>query len=138
MTSSVRGVKEVSKKLKDLTRDLEKQQMRSLKIEAERIMTDSKQNYVPVDKGTLRNTGIVNDPVKNGDEISISMGYGGQAAPYATSLHEYSSPSNPPTWNGEPLTFTKPGTGPKFLELPLMKAVDGMLERLASRIKFKD
>jgi hypothetical protein len=136
--STLKGVKELTKKLREVTRDLEKQQMKALKIEGERIMTDSKQNYVPVDKGTLRSSGIVSDPVKEGDTISISLGYGGAAAAYATALHEYPSDANPPTWNGQPLTFSKPGTGPKFLELPLMKAVDGMTERLAEHIKLKE
>lgn len=136
--STVKGGDKVKKGLTSLLRDLEKQQLQAIKVEAELIMTDSKQNYVPVDKGTLRQSGVVGDPVRNGDEISISMGYGGAAASYALSLHEHPSESSPPTWEGKALTFTKPGTGPKYLEQPLMKAVDGMAERLASRIKLKD
>lgn len=130
-----KGVQDLSRNLKSLTRDLEKQQMQALKIEAELIMTDSKGNYSPRDKGHLVGTGTVFDPVKKGDEISISMGYGG---PAALPLHEHPSEHSPPTWEGKALTFTKPGTGPKFLELPLMKAVDGMPERIAERIKLKD
>lgn len=136
--SSVKGNDKVKKGLTSLLRDLEKKQLQSIKVEAELIMTDSKANYVPVDKGTLRQSGTIGDPVRKGDEITISMGYGGAAAAYATALHEHPSESSPPTWEGKALTFTKPGTGPKYLEQPLMKAVDGMAERLASRIKLKD
>lgn len=135
--STVKGGDKVKKGLTGLIKDLEKRQMQALKIEAEKIMTDSKQNYVPVDKGTLRNSGVVGDPVKDGDTILISIGYGGAAAAYATALHEFPSESSPPTWEGKALTFTKPGTGPKYLERPLMKAVDGMTERLADRLKLK-
>ena len=133
-----KGKGEISKNLLSKVKKLEKQQMQALKIEAEKIMTDSKQNYVPVDKGSLRNSGVVGDPIKEGNEISIHIGYGGSAAPQATALHEHPSDSSPPTWEGKALTFTKPGTGPKYLEIPLMKAVDGMAERMSERIKLDE
>ena len=99
---TVKGGDKVKKGLTSTLKDLEKQQLQAIKVEAELIMTDSKQNYVPVDKGTLRQSGTVGDPVRNEDEITISMGYGGAAAAYATALHEHPSESSPPTWEGKP------------------------------------
>jgi hypothetical protein len=132
---TIKGFSELEKKCKSMIERLEKENMKGMKIEAEKIMTDSKKNYVPVDKGTLRQTGMVGDPVKSGDDITVTLGYGGAAAAYATALHEHPSDSSPPTWEGKELTFTKDGTGPKYLERPLMKAVDGLKERIAERVK---
>lgn len=112
--------------------------MQALKNEANRIMTDSKENYAPEDEGDLIAESKVGEPFKTNEGISIEMGYGGEkSSPYALALHEHPSKSSPPTWNGKKLEFTKAGTGPKYLELPTFKAVDGMVDRLAADIKIE-
>jgi glycine cleavage system pyridoxal-binding protein P len=56
---------------------------------AEAVMTLSKATYVPVVTGTLRSTGHVGDvAVTSAGVISIEMGYGGPAAPYASAVHD--------------------------------------------------
>ena len=69
--------------------------------EAEGIMTESKR-LVPVDEGTLRNSGFVKQPTmkKYGrgrlmqtEEIVVEMGYGGAASGYAVYLHEGTGPA---------------------------------------------
>jgi hypothetical protein len=58
----------------------------ALYASAEEIMTDSKNNYVPVDTGDLRRSGTVMEP--NYDptgKISVSLGYG---MPYAKVVHD--------------------------------------------------
>ena len=52
------------------------------------IMDDSKSNYVPVETGTLRSSGLVEPPVVEGGRVVVTLGYGGPAAPYALSVHE--------------------------------------------------
>jgi len=107
-------------------------------IEASLIMTNAKQNFVPVDLGTLRNSGTVDKPViANDGTISIKLYFGGAAAPYALAIHEHPSDYDPPSWKGKPiLNFRgKQGRGPKYLEYPLRQAEDGMAERLAARIR---
>lgn len=55
---------------------------------AEEVMRVSKTEYVPVDLGTLRQSGTVLPPVITGSEVSVTLGYGGPAAPYALAVHE--------------------------------------------------
>lgn len=132
----MKGLNEILKNLDKIQKDLEKKQMRALKNECNRIMTDSKENYAPEDRGDLISEGVVSEPIKGDNGIEISMSYGGpKSKDYAVPLHEHPSRSSPPTWNGKQLEFTKAGTGEKYLERPLMKAIDGMIERLAEDMK---
>ena len=79
--------------------------------EATKIMTDSKENFVPVDLGTLRESGTVLPPERSGSTVSVQMGYGGFAESYALIQHEN-------------LEFRHPnGGGPKYLERPFNAAV---------------
>lgn len=86
--------------------------------EAEAIMTDSKQNYVPVDTGALRASGFVELPAGN----SVTFGYGGPAAPYAVIVHE-------------DLTKHHPIGSAKYLELPIMARLAGMPSLLATKAR---
>lgn len=93
----------------------------ALYTEAELIMTDSKMNYVPVDTGVLRNSGTVQKPVITRTDVTVTLGYGGPAAPYAIRVHEY-----PPSF----------GQGKnKYLSRPLNKAERGMITRVANAMK---
>ena len=60
--------------------------------EAELIMARSKE-YVPVDQAILRTSGHVQKPVIRSDGASVTMGYGGAAAPYAVYVHEGIGPA---------------------------------------------
>lgn len=55
---------------------------------AEDVMTDSKENYVPVVTGTLHASGFVKQPEVGADGVSVTLGFGGAAAPYALAVHE--------------------------------------------------
>jgi hypothetical protein len=59
----------------------------ALYVEAEIEMTEAKQR-TPVDTGALRGSGYVNPPQYRGREITVEMGFGGPAAPYAVHVHE--------------------------------------------------
>lgn len=134
----MKGLQEILRNLDKIQKDLEKKQLRALKNEAKRIMTDSREHYAPEDRGDLIEEGTVSEPVRTSDGFEIAMSYGGpKSNDYAVALHEHPSRSSPPTWKGVALEFTKPGTGEKYLERPLMKAIDGMVERLAEDIKIE-
>lgn len=93
----------------------------ALYLEAELIMTDSKQNYVPVDTGVLRNSGTVTKPVITNKSVEVTLGYGGPAADYAVVVHEY-----PPNV----------GQGKnKYLSRPLNKAERGLVTRVADTMR---
>jgi hypothetical protein len=93
----------------------------------EEVMTESKL-VVPVLTGTLMNTGHVDPPVQSGASTSVILGYGGPAAPYALYVHEALEGATPPSPNwswtkavaaGKAIQWTRPGSGPKYLETPL-------------------
>ena len=88
--------------------------------EAEAIMTESK-TQCPVDVGTLRASGHVQDPVSSGGQVIVTLGYGGPAVPYAIVQHEA-------------MNFQHTVGNAKFLEDPMLAAVTGVEERLAKGI----
>lgn len=64
----------------------------NLRMIGEEIMTDVKASApghgVPVDKGTLRNTGRVEGPTGSKGAPKVSLSFGGPAAKYALVQHE--------------------------------------------------
>lgn len=135
MSFSIRGSKAMQKRLDKIAKQYPDEMERALRIEAELVMTDSKNNYVPVEYGTLRSSGTVHDVERKGKEISVSMSYGGAASAYALTVHEHPSSFDPPSWEaaGE-VNFKPRGRGPKYLEMPLREAVKGMAQRIAQRL----
>lgn len=119
--------------------------------EASNIIADSKENYVPVDTGNLKKSAHVKKPKWFGKTISIVFGYGGLAAQYAAAVHENPragktggrSPLKPKssgktsteiTYGRKYKTWAQTG-GWKYLEKPLKKALTGMADRIAGRMK---
>jgi hypothetical protein len=92
----------------------------ALRKEAEDIMREAKL-ITPVDTGTLRSSGHVKQD--HGHEIAVTLGFGGAAAPYAVFVHE------------NLMSRHKPPTRAKFLEMPLRKAMIGMVGRLARSMR---
>ena len=81
----------------------------------EKIMSASKK-IVPVLTGALMNTGQVTQPSEDGSGvIEVTAGYGDESVGYAVYVHEeLDAPS------GGPIHYTRPGSGPKYLERPAM------------------
>jgi len=104
---------------------------------AQRIMADSKENYVPVDLSTLKNSGQVSPPYYLGRQVTVELSYGGAAAAYALAVHEHPSKYSPPSWQGVQVTFSPSGTGPKYLERPLMAAVSTLPADLAKDLNLE-
>ena len=85
-----------------------------LYIIAERVMTDSKNNYVPVDTGDLKRSGTVLAPeFTDAGGISVKFGYGEE---YAKVVHD-----RPPSI----------GQGKvRYLEIPFLAAIPGAEKQL--------
>lgn len=101
---------------------------------AEAVMGESLE-LVPVDLGTLKNSHFVDRPVRSGSETSVTMGYGGEAAAYAEAVHEHPSSASPASWLRGAVHFQTPGTGPKFLERPVVAAERTFAEDVGTALK---
>ena len=55
--------------------------------EAELIMTTAKER-TPIKTGALRSSGHVKAPTRTRSQVSVRLGFGGTAAPYAIAVHE--------------------------------------------------
>ena len=80
---------------------------------------------VPVLTGALMSTGKVEPPDFQGDEVKVTLGYGDEAVGYALYVHEDMSNVN----------FTRPGSGPKYLENPLKERQDKLPGRITEAVK---
>jgi hypothetical protein len=86
-TATVSGLDKIQEALKQLGSQATKIVGAALYEGCELTMTDCK-IATPVLTGTLRNTGRVEQPVVNGKQVSVLMGFGGPAAPYAQRVHD--------------------------------------------------
>lgn len=93
---------------------------------ANTVLNESKK-IVPVDFGTLRDSGRVEAPKRTKTSIEVEITYGGAAAPYALYVHE------------DPNARHAAGKTYKYLEIPVMayqdKFVDSMLRRFATYLR---
>ena len=80
---------------------------RAMYSEANTVLNQSKK-IVPVDLGTLKNSGKVKKPTFKGSLIDVDITYGGAAADYAFIVHE------------DPNARHAPGKTYKYLEMPFM------------------
>lgn len=94
---------------------------RALYVEGQRIMTDSKANYVPVRDNPLRASGHVQPPVVSGTRSSVTLGFGGAASAYALVQHERTDYRH------------TVGTS-KYLETPVHNAARGLAARLGKNL----
>lgn len=124
---SLTGVEKVAKKVQDYGAKAGRHVAASLYYEAELMMTEAKR-LTPVDTGALRASGIVEQPVIGlggfGSDVSVRLGFGGPAAPYAVYVHE----------NLDPNVQHKVGQA-KFLETAVLNGVVGLAERIADSMR---
>ena len=110
-------------------------------VEAQLIMSESKRRCpVAPDGGTLRASGMVHEPVREGRNISVTLSYGGAAQDYAIAVHEHLSEHSPPSWvkaeeSGRGINWNADGTGPKFLEGPINEARPELAAHIAERVR---
>jgi hypothetical protein len=119
----------------------------ALMREAIGVMAESQQ-VVPELDGDLGESGeIIVEKIGSGGIIGVGgaltgiahrifLSYGRtKAQDYAQAVHEHPSYHSPPSWQGKVINWTKPGTGPKFLERPLRQRQRGMAGRISRLIR---
>lgn len=93
---------------------------RAMYVEGESIITDAK-NECPVRYGVLRASGHVQEPVIGDRIVTVKLGFGGPAAPYAVFVHENLEASH--------------AVGKaKFLEDPMNRHAATMLQRIGEEV----
>ena len=143
---TLRGVDSMRRRLLDIAREERERLSDATLDEAEHIVERSRNEFVPVRSGDLRDTiQVVKGELSqgrneigqftSGSAVEVKIVAGDESTPYALTVHEYSSEHDPPSWEGVDVQFSPAGRGVKFLERPLMEAIDGMAERVAEKIK---
>lgn len=95
------------------------------------LLTEAKR-ITPVDLGALRNSGLVGTPEVKGSVVTVEVGFGGPAAPYALAVHEIPPP--PQRSPGGRSARHKPPSAWKYLETPAKQRAAGMGQRLATEM----
>ena len=136
---TVQGTKGILDALKALGEQAMPALGQSLYEEAEAVMATSKEQYVPVDTGVLRNTGYVAAPEQLGPLVSVEVGFGGPAAPYALAVHENprAGKTGGVSPQGKPYKHWARVGEWKYLETPMKAATAGLLDRLEAKLKAK-
>lgn len=84
---------------------------------------DGARDQAPVDTTALRESGKVLEPVTTANSVSVTIGFGDSAIPYAHRQHEE-------------LEWRHPKHGKaKYLEDPINEASQGFMERIAARVR---
>lgn len=100
--------------------------------EAQGILAAS-QPLVPVDTGALRSSGYVTPPQREGDTVTVFVGYGGPAAKINPKTGE--STDGYAIYVHENLEAHHPVGSAKFLEIPFNEATRELDARLAEGIR---
>lgn len=126
---TINGLDALRQKLTDFRKSLPQAVGKAMYQFAEEVMGDSKGTYVPVDTGALMNTGHVDPPVISGTSVTVELGYGDESVGYALIVHEEMT-----TKSGNPINWTRPGSGPKYLETPFKAKQDLVPQRIVDTV----
>lgn len=132
ITFKVLGSAKVSQRLEKAGRGARAALLGTLFEEGEELMRISKEQYVPVDTGTLRASGFVR---KMKTSLGVEVGFGGSAARYALKVHE--NPRSGKTGGVSPSgkkykTWAKVGQW-KYLITPFKLRKPGLKKRVSRR-----
>ncbi len=116
------GLPELNKLLTSLGREAPHALARALYEVVQEIFAAS-QLLVPVDTGALKSSGHVEPPSIDGMRVTVLMGYGGAAAPYALTIHEDLN------------MYHTPPTQAKYVETPVMVYASNFATKLGERIR---
>lgn len=122
-TVTVSGEQEIAAMLQRFPEAALKAAGGSLFRRGEHVIGRSKDEFVPVDLGILRDSGYVEPPKLDGSEVIVEIGFGGAAAAYALVQHEDLSLNHPN------------GGQAKYLERPLLEEGASMLGTIATEMK---
>ena len=118
---TIHGFERLNRSLASIAEGFVDKAARALEAEAEIEMTEAKRR-TPVDTGALRASGHVKPARRHGREISVTLAFGGPAAPYAVYVHEDLDAYHP---TGEA----------KFLERTINESAPHMAARVARRMR---
>lgn len=140
LSVTIEGTAEMKASLAQIGADAQAKAAAALYQEAEIVMAESKERYVPVNHGVLRGSGFVQPPKIDGGDITVTLGFGGTAKAYAIAVHEHLSDYSPRSWrkaeaDGRHVKFSPSGAGPKYLERPLMETAKYLAQHLADRMR---
>lgn len=122
----LKGQQEVMNKLLAIANATPKKIAGALYKEGNRLMTISKKR-VPHDLGNLEASGIIYQPVISGNNISVTLGYGGAAVDYALIVHENLEADH-----------SHNGRQAKYLSSVLDENASSLAENIAKSIKLAD
>lgn len=117
------GAADVLRRLQQVIHEAPTVVAQALFEEAEIEMTEARER-TPVETGDLRRSGFVQPPEIDRDAVSVTLGFGGPAAPYAVYVHEN-------------LEAFHPVGQAKFLESTLLESVPHLPARIARRINLE-
>jgi len=126
----LQGVEDVTRNINAALMEIQNRSAAGLVYAAKTVLNDADSGtspLVPEDTGFLRSSTFTTSHKKpsNGDPF-VRLGYNEN---YAAAVHEMmESPS------GNPINWTRPGSGPKFLEASLKRNKDKILEIIKTTI----
>jgi hypothetical protein len=137
---SLKGTKTMAAKLRAMAENQHKRGSTSLFRRAQAILKRSREEFVPVDEGDLRDSGYVKLFRDTRERTTIQIGF---SALHAVPVHEHLSEHSPYSWRtaearGSPVRFHPDGRGPKFLEIPFLEAQATLKRDLAQDLQLKD
>lgn len=138
------GISALETRLRDIDRSIQNSMNSALEKEAEEIARRSRDEFVPVGEGTLRDSIRVESARveqgrtetgkwTEGADLVVRVIAGGPNIEHTVAVHEYPSEFNPPTWEGTEVQFRT--GGPQFLLRPLLEAENGLVNRIAGEVK---
>ncbi|MDD5366928.1 MAG: hypothetical protein PHR30_16445 [Gallionellaceae bacterium] len=134
------GYDELTANLKAIAAGVEETALQAVREQAEGILLEAVK-LVPEDTGTLMHSGIVEKITDAGHNVlGFRISFGGAASAYALAVHEHLSKYSPASWVthsllGKRIHWTRPGSGPKYLERPFLAAAPSLPEKVAARIR---
>jgi hypothetical protein len=110
---------EMVERLNNLLVEYPDEVSRAVSLELNAVLAESKQ-LCPKDTGALRGSGHVPDPIVSDGNIHAEIGY---SQGYAYWVHELIE------------NYHEPPTQAKYLEVPLMRALPAITERIIARVE---
>ena len=115
------GTREMVARIEEVAKDARKAIDRAVYKFGNTEMREMKR-LVPVDTGTLKDSGYVEKPKRDGSRVMLELGFGGAAEAYALYVHEDLD------------AFHENGQA-KFVEMPLSESAPFFAERVGNDVK---
>jgi hypothetical protein len=123
---SILGLEQTQRALLATAQDIRKGMTNAMWVEMNGVINDSQtlSPTVPVDKGDLKNSKFVTQPVVTPNLIRVECGYGGAATPYALRQHEELD-----------YRHDGAGEGAKYLSTHFERHIPTMDRRMANHVR---